>query len=71
MGGHKGVSPLILIFVALLTITVMFIIYRPDLLEEIWLWLVGLIGPIFAVIKSGTKSIVKFIKSFENKSNHE
>ena len=64
-------NALILIFIALLTIAVMFIIYRPDLLEEIWLWLVGLIGPIIAVIKSGIKSISKYIKSFENKSNHE
>ena len=54
---------LILIVVALVTITIILMIYRPDLLEDVWLWLVGLIGPIIGLLKAITKKISKFFKS--------
>ena len=44
----------------------MFLIYRPDLLEDIWLWIVGLIGPIIGFTKQGIRSIAKFIKEFDD-----
>ncbi len=54
---------LILIVVALVTITIVLMMYRPDLLEDVWLWLVGLIGPIIGFVKAIAKSISKFFKS--------
>jgi hypothetical protein len=57
---------LILVFVALITISVILIIYRPDLLEDIWLWLVGLIGPIIGFSKAIFKSISNFFKSIDH-----
>ncbi|MEQ9468350.1 MAG: hypothetical protein RLN88_13130 [Ekhidna sp.] len=57
---------LILILVALITISVILVIYRPDLLEDVWLWLVGLIGPIIGIVKAIAKSISNFFKSLDN-----
>ena len=57
---------LILLTVAIITITIMFLIYRPDLLEDIWLWVVGLIGPIIGFTKQGIRSITKFIKELDD-----
>lgn len=57
---------LILILVALVTISVILVIYRPDLLEDVWLWLVGLIGPIVGFVKAIIKSISNFFKSMGN-----
>jgi uncharacterized membrane protein len=53
----------ILLLVAVITITIVLLVYRPDLLEDVWLWIVGLIGPIIAIAKAGIKSLSKFIKS--------
>ena len=44
----------------------MFLIYRPDLLEDVWLWIVGLIGPIIGFTKQGIRSITKFIKELDD-----
>ena len=57
---------LILILVALITISIILVIYRPDLLEDVWLWLVGLIGPIVGFVKAIIKSISNFFKSLDN-----
>ncbi|WP_370086230.1 hypothetical protein [Ekhidna sp.] len=57
---------LILILVALITISIILVIYRPDLLEDIWLWLVGLIGPIIGFTKAIVKSISNFFKSMDH-----
>jgi hypothetical protein len=46
---------------------IMLAIYRPDLLEDIWLWVIGLIGPIIGFIQEGIKSIHKFIKKLDFK----
>ena len=36
---------LILLITALVTLSIVFIIYRPDLVEHAWLWIIGLAGP--------------------------
>jgi hypothetical protein len=46
---------------------IMLAIYRPDLLEDIWLWIIGLIGPIIGFAREGIKSIGKFIKELDLK----
>jgi hypothetical protein len=42
---------LILLTVGLVTLTIVFIIYRPDLVEKVWLWVIGLAGPVFAWLR--------------------
>jgi hypothetical protein len=54
---------IILLIVAIITITIVLLIYRPDLLQDIWLWIIGLIGPIVGFARAGIKSLGKFIKS--------
>ena len=46
---------------------IMLALYRPDLLEDIWLWIIGLIGPIIGFIREGIKSISKFFKELDFK----
>lgn len=55
----------ILLLVALVTLTVIFALYRPDLLEDIWLWVIGLIGPIIGFIQELIKGLNKFFKRLE------
>jgi hypothetical protein len=40
-----------LLIVALLAVAVIFFIQKPDIFDEIWLWLIGLAGPIAAIFK--------------------
>jgi hypothetical protein len=56
---------LIVLIVAVVTLTIVFIIYRPDLLEQIWLWIIGLIGPIIGFAKKGFASLKKLFKFFD------
>ncbi len=56
---------IILIVVAIITLTIVFIVYRPDLLEKIWLWIIGLAGPIIGFSKKGIQLVIKFIKSLD------
>ena len=42
----------VLLLVALLTMAVLLFIFNPEILEKIWLWIVGLIGFIIASIRS-------------------
>lgn len=69
--GKNRIGPvahfLILLIVALVTVTIVLALYRPDVLEDIWLWIIGLIGPIIAVIKRSYNSIVSYIKKLEKK----
>lgn len=62
---------LILVTVALITITIVFIIYRPDLIEKFWLWIVGLIGPIIGLLKEIVKYLIKLFKTFDNHAESE
>ena len=57
---------IIVFTVAMITLAIMFAIYRPDLLEDIWLWIIGLIGPIIGFTQELIKSIHKFIKRLDN-----
>ncbi len=51
------------IFVALLLISILLFIYNPEALENIWLWIVGLIGPIIAALRNGAESLSRlFVK---------
>lgn len=56
---------LIVLIVAVITITIVFVIYRPDLLEDIWLWIIGLIGPIIGIVRKGLRSLSKLFKIFD------
>lgn len=40
-----------LLLVALITFAAVLYVKRPDLLNEIWLWVIGLIAPIIALFK--------------------
>jgi len=56
---------IIVLIVAMITLAIMFAIYRPDLLEDIWLWVIGLIGPIIGFTQELIKSINKFFKKLD------
>ena len=40
-----------LLIVALITFAAVLYVKRPDLLNEIWLWIIGLIAPIIGLFK--------------------
>lgn len=52
---------IIVLVAGLITLTVMFVLYRPDLVEDIWLWIIGLIGPIIVFTRELMKSLTKFL----------
>ena len=54
---------LILLAVALVTLSIVFIIYRPDLVEDVWLWVIGLAGTVIGLAKEGYKSVQNFIQA--------
>ncbi len=58
---------IIVLTVALITLSIMFAIYQPDILEDIWLWLIGLIGPIIGFLREIIKSLNKFFKELDLK----
>ena len=60
---------IIILIVAIITMAIMFALYRPDLLEDVWLWIVGLIGPIIAFIQRIIGSIQSYIKQLEKNNN--
>ncbi len=59
-----------MILVALISIAVLFFLFNPQLLTDIWLWLVGLIGPIVALVKKGFDSVSDLFKSANNEENN-
>jgi len=59
---------LIVLTVALVTLAILFAIYNPDLLKDTWLWLIGLLGPIVAFLKTSARSIWNWIKQMEDKN---
>lgn len=56
---------LILLTVALITLTIVFIIYRPDLVEGVWLWVVGLAAPAIQLIKSSYQKVQSILSKHE------
>jgi hypothetical protein len=61
---------IVVALVALITLTVVFAIYRPDLLEDAWLWVVGLIGPIIALARGIIARVSDYFKSLNNSENN-
>lgn len=59
----------VLILVAILTLFALIFIFNPTLLKDVWLWLVGLVGPIIALLKKGSNSIESFLKRNGEVSN--
>ena len=57
---------LLLLFVALFTVAVLLFIYNPEILEKIWLWIVGLIG----IITASVKSIIEWFKKLLDKDEN-
>ncbi|MFY0627597.1 MAG: hypothetical protein JXR07_14940 [Reichenbachiella sp.] len=53
---------LIVVIVGVVTLSVMLILYRPEVLEDIWLWVVGLIGPAVGLIQFIAESVQAFLK---------
>lgn len=58
-----------LIIVATVTIVVLLFLFNPQILTDIWLWIIGLIGPIVALFKKGFNSISNFVKGSEKPDN--
>src|SRR5690606_26679942 len=56
---------LFLLVVALITLGVLLFIFNPEVLEKVWLWLVGLTGVIVATIKKG----IDWIKNLTDKKS--
>jgi hypothetical protein len=60
---------IILLIVASVTITIMLALYRPDVLEDVWLWIIGLIGPIIALIRRAISSVHSYIRKFDKNNS--
>jgi hypothetical protein len=60
---------IVVTLVALITLTIVFAIYRPDLLEVAWLWVVGLAGPAIAFVRAIMRKIQNFFRSFDHSEN--
>ena len=57
---------IIVLLAGIVTLTIVLSIYRIDLLEEWWLWIVGLIGPIIGGAKFFLKKIQTYLKTFDS-----
>lgn len=60
-----------LILLALGIIAVLLFIYNPDLLEKIWLWIVGLVGVIVSAVKNLVNSVIEFFKKDKEEEERE
>lgn len=54
---------LIVIIIALVTVGIMLLIFRPELLDDVWLWIVGLIGAIVGYARTLMEKIKKWTSS--------
>lgn len=54
---------LFLIFIALATVAMLLFLFNPEILESIWLWIIGLIGPIVVLIKKGADSLKNLVST--------
>ncbi|MEM6642355.1 MAG: hypothetical protein AAF616_05205 [Bacteroidota bacterium] len=59
---------LIVTLAGVVTLTIVLAIYRVDILEDIWLWIVGLIGPIIGTIQRVSQKVLSLINKTEVKS---
>ncbi|MFW5761690.1 MAG: DUF5675 family protein [Cyclobacteriaceae bacterium] len=55
MSKSKHIAALIII--AVITLGVILVVQNPDLLSDIWLWIVGLTGPIIGFVREGLRTI--------------
>lgn len=53
---------LFLLLIALLAVALLLFIFNPQVLQDIWLWIVGLVGPIAAGIKNGGQWLAGLFK---------
>jgi hypothetical protein len=51
-----------LLFIALVVLVLILLVTRPELVQSVWLWLVGFIGYIVYFITSGTKNLLALFK---------
>jgi hypothetical protein len=62
---------IILLLTAMVTLTIVFIVYRPDIVERVWLWVIGLAGPAIGwgnkIIKMGRARLELLGKNKINK----
>src|SRR5690606_35864436 len=47
-----------LIFTALIAVSLLLLVLRPDLLEKVWLWIVGLAGPIIGFVQQSVNALI-------------
>ena len=57
---------IIVLVAGLITLTAVLIIYRPDLLEEVWLWVIGLAAPVIGTVQELLKSAKEWWNNFKN-----
>ena len=59
---------IIVLLAALITVVVVLIIYRPDLIIKYWLWIIGLIGPLVLFIQKAISKISNHFRDFTTKN---
>ena len=59
---------IIVLVAGIITLTLMLIIYRPDVLEAIWLWIIGLMGTIIGGIQLLIEKVQDYLKKNRNNS---
>ncbi len=55
-----------LLFIALLTIAILLFFTHPEWLEKAWLWIIGFIGYIIALLQKGFQSIAQLFRRNQN-----
>jgi len=60
---------IIVLLAGIVTFTLILIIYRPDVLEAIWLWIIGLIGPIIGSFQLLIEKVQDYLKKFNTSSS--
>lgn len=65
MSKSKHIAALIII--AVVTLAVILVLQNPDLLSDIWLWIIGLIGPIIGFVREGIRTLKSSVNEEEKK----
>ena len=56
-------------FIALFTVAILLFLTNPEILEEIWLWIIGFIGYILALVEKGFQSVTRLFSRDERKGD--
>ncbi len=56
---------IIVLVVGMLTLAIMLLLYRPEVMEDVWLWLIGLIGTIIGAFKKMIEGLQKYFKKLD------